>query len=114
MPIRVNGKPGDPIRVAFSPKPKNSSVVVIDTGGKTKLFSKDSTPTEVAVVPSSGKTSINFHLHFFRRPWEYVLDVAGGTTPISQPDSSTARGLPNGVLISPDTVNITLEIGAAK
>lgn len=114
MPTQVRGVPGAQISVAFSAKPKNSTVIVMGDGPEAKVFEKGSKPTVVAAVPKEGTESVDFHLNFFRRPWQYVLDVVGGDSPISEPDSSAERGLPPGILLQPDIVTITLEIGAAK
>ena len=114
MATRVSGTPGARISVAFSAKPKNSTVIVMGDGPGAKLFDKGSTPAVIGTVPEEGTTTVDFHLNFFRRPWEYVLDVSGGDSPITEPDSSTDRGLPPGVLFQPDVVTITLVIGAGQ
>jgi hypothetical protein len=108
MAVTVQGTAGTAVRVAFSPRPQNSAVIVIGQGDTARQFQKTSTPSTVGTIPATGSENIEFRLFFFRRPWEYVLDVVGGDAPISQPDSSDGRGLPHGTLFEPDTVDITL------
>lgn len=105
MKLRVSGTPGEELKVAMRAVPTDGAVVIMGKAPHAELFAISATPAVVGTIPCEVVFTINCDF----RPWEFGIETLVGERSVVSETSSAALGFPDGTLIRPDTLRITVE-----